>query len=160
MRVVLTALSALIAIVLLMGGCSYQWYEYRNDLGAVQTRAQVAANREDVLRYVRELRAGYERHDATSGHAALIFKYPSNDLALQYHNLKRIEERLDALSAEPVTSTTYQVALDDIRGTLREFPDITNGLIWARRAWWTMLAVIGILIAAALILTLDTRRFR
>lgn len=132
----------LLLCVGLVSSCSYNWYKLDRDLNAVQTRAQVAADREDMLAYTRQFEENLRAHDAVDGHAALIFKTPRNDLALQHESVVKIIERLDSIKGVERNTTTYQVALDDIRGTLREVPMLAGNLAWVRYGWWTLLIVL------------------
>lgn len=144
MKTVILAGVATILTLILVPACSYKAYVYDRDLNALQGRAQVAADREDMRKYLIDYSANLSKHDATMGHTALIFKTAGNDLHLNYQTLHRIIERLDALEGVPKASTTYQVALDDIRGTLRELMRPAGGLTWVRYAWW-ILSILGIL---------------
>ena len=83
-------------------------------------RAQVAADADDMLEYMNQLRQNMEHLDMTKGHAAVIFKTPQNDMELIYRSVVKIVDRLEAIKGMGSTSTTYQVALDDLRGTSRE----------------------------------------
>lgn len=126
----------------LVSSCSYNWYKLDRDLNAVQTRAQVAADREDMLAYTQQFEENLRKHNAIDGHAALIFKTPRNDLALQHESVLKIIQRLESIKGVDRNTTTYQVALDDIRGTLREIPMLAGNLAWVRFAWWTLLIVL------------------
>src|SRR3989338_4858102 len=97
-----------------------QYYQLTRDVESVAHRAQVAADVPDMLEYMKELKSGMERHGMTHVHTALIFKTPANDLAMLGASVTQIITRLEAIKNIPRTDTTYQVALDDIRGTIRE----------------------------------------
>ena len=126
---------AIVASVLLLGGCGVKTFHVNRDISAVKTRAQVAADREDMILYLNNLKANMEDRGMTHGHAALVFKTPKNDLALTYESFNRILERLNSLEGVEKNSATYQVALDDIRGTLREIPLSAEEYSWARFGW-------------------------
>jgi hypothetical protein len=150
MKTAIITAAAAIVTLLLVPACSYNYYVLNRDLDAYQGRAQVAADREDMLHYLGQYQENLRKHDATTGHAALIFKTPGNDLALNYETLTRIVQRLQALEGQPKSSTTYQVALDDIRGTLRELMRPAGGLIWVRWAWWVLLLLIALWLVAGI----------
>jgi len=97
----------------------------------------------DMLEYMKELKSGMERHGMTRGHTALIFKTPANDLAKLNGSISSIITRLEAVKDIPRTETTYQVALDDIRGTIRELEGPSGGYLWVQY-WFLFLAGIGI----------------
>ncbi len=107
-------------------------YGLTRDVDALIDRAQVAADREDMVEYLTELKQNMERLDMTHGHFALVFKTPANDLALHFKTVNRVLERLDGIKDIPKNETAYQVALDDIRGTIRELENPARGVLWAR----------------------------
>ncbi len=121
----------------------YQYYQLDRDVESVAHRAQVAADVPDMLEYMKELKAGMERHGMTHGHTALVFKTPENDLGSLNESITKIITRLEALKDTPRTETTYQVALDDIRGTIRELEAPSAGYLWVQY-WFLYLAGIGI----------------
>lgn len=120
-----------------------QDYQLNRDIESVAHRAQVAADATDMLEYMKELRSGMEHHSMTHGHTALIFKTPANDLAKLTSSIDQIIARLEATKDIPRTETTYQVALGDIRGTIRELESPSNGYLWVRY-WFLFLAGSGI----------------
>ena len=98
----------------------------RGDISSYIDRAQVSANASDMAGYITQARVGMEKYGMTEGHAALLWKRPDNDMSLIYAAVLSLEDRAilhgdlydqDLSYAE---STTYQVALDDLRGSLRE----------------------------------------
>jgi hypothetical protein len=107
-----------------------QGYELNRDIEAVAHRAQVSADAEDMLQYMQTLKSNLERHGMTEGYTALIFKQPSNDLSLLYESVNKIIERLEQIKDIPKSETTYQVALDDLRGTIRELEAPSYGFVW------------------------------
>jgi hypothetical protein len=115
-----------IAIVLIVGAvflgvfCGVNSWLVCRDTSAILERAQVAANMEDMLSYTTLLEANMQARGMTTGYAALVFKSPANDMDLIYKTLTRVNERILALKDIPTSDVTYQVALDDLRGTLRE----------------------------------------
>lgn len=133
--IVLTVIFALIAVGLWVGQGLGQWFLDR-DTQALLERAQVAANAVDMRDYVAQLEKNMEKRGMTEGHAALIFKTPKNDMTLIFKTVVRINERLASIEKLPQSETTYQVALDDLRGTLRELNLETRGWFWARNWWW------------------------
>jgi hypothetical protein len=128
-----------VVLVLLLG----LGYPLVRDIDALLDRAQVAADREDMQAYLIALKLNLEARDMTSGHFALIFTTPANDLGLHYRTLMRIIERLDSIRALPKHETAYQVALDDIRGTIRELPNPAQPYLWTQY-WFLYLVGLGI----------------
>ncbi|MBI3983753.1 hypothetical protein HY346_00450 [Candidatus Microgenomates bacterium] len=135
MHKVLTAIAAAVT-VLFIGILAPFWYGVWKDTDSLIDRAQVAAEAEDMLGYLRELKGNLEEHDMTEGYTAVIFKGPSKDLALNYLAVVRLIERLEGIVPLDKADTAYQVALDDIRGTLRELPNPASGYVWVRSFWW------------------------
>lgn len=116
-------------------------YDLVCDTDAWIDRAQVAADREDMHEYLTKLKSNLEERSMTSGHFRLIFKHAGNDLALNYKAVDRLLERLDSIKDIPKKETAYQVALNDIRGTIRELPNPAIGYLWARYWFLWPLAV-------------------
>ena len=119
-----------------------QSYYLDRDLDAVQDRAQVSANPQDMLDYLRTLRDNLEKHQATTGHTALLMKTPATDLALHFQAVNSVIRRLEQIQALPADSAAYQTALDDLRGVLREMPRIARGVFWVDYGWWLGLLAI------------------
>lgn len=118
-------------------------YGLVRDIDAWVDRAQVAADREDMIEYVNTLKKNLEARGMTYGHFALIFKTPANDLSLHYKAINRILERLESIKDIPKNETAYQVALDDIRDTIRELPNPALKYLWVQ--YWP-LYIIGVFI--------------
>ncbi|MBI4142587.1 hypothetical protein HY480_01790 [Candidatus Uhrbacteria bacterium] len=136
-------------VVTLFAGVFYVVKDYHTsrDIDAWMDRAQVAADREDMLEYLHTLEANLEQRGMTQGHFALVFKRPDNDLGLQYRAIQRIIERLEGIAEIPTSETAYQVALDDIRGTIREMPRPASGWVWSHY-WGLAVLVLAALFAA------------
>ena len=123
-------------------------YQVSRDLNAVHDRAQVAANAEDMLEYLKELRGNMEARGYTTGYWALIFKRPDRSFELHFKAVNRLIERLEQVKDLPQTETTYQVALDDIRGTVRELP-YPNWLWVSFHIWMLWVSVILLVLAVS-----------
>lgn len=129
-------------------------YVLVRDVDALVDRAQVAANSDDMTEYMTELKKNLERHNMTHGHFALIFETPANDLALNFKAINRILARLQSIKDLPKNGTAYQVALDDIRGTIRELPNPAMGYLFAKY-WFLFLLIPGIWLWPAIIIFKD-----
>jgi len=114
-------------------------YQLDRDIDSLIDRSQVAADRGDMLGYMEQLKANMEARGIIKGHTALVFKNPRNDMALHYKAVNRVIERLDSIKDMPRNSTQYQVALDDIRGVIRELPNPAIGWLWVTYGWWLLL---------------------
>lgn len=132
--------------------CMVQDYRLDRDIDSLIDRAQVAADREDMLEYMVQLKVNMEKWGMVRGHTALIFKNPRNDMALHYRAVQRIIGRLDSIKELPKSETAYQVALDDLRGTIRELPNLSGDWIWVKYGWWVVL--VGVALWAAVLASL------
>ena len=127
--------------VLVFGGLQY--YHLNRDLDSVQDRAQISANPQDMLLYLETMRDNMVKYGATSGHTALLWKTPANDLALHFQAVNSMVGRLGEIQGLPRDSDAYQSGLDDLRGVLREMPRIASGVFWVHYGWWMgLLAVV------------------
>jgi hypothetical protein len=127
---------AVIGLLAVLAYGGLQSYHLNRDLDSVHDRAQIAANPQDMLVYLRTMRDNMMKYGATSGHTALLLKTPANDLALHYQALNSMIGRLEQIQGLPVDSAAYQTALDDLRGVLREMPRIAGGVFWVHYGWW------------------------
>ena len=132
---------AIIVSAVLVTMLVLQGYHYSRTIGSYETRAQVAADSTDMLFYMGQLEQGMRDNGATTGYTALIFKQPGNDLTLLYRTMQNVSTRLRAIEGVDQTSVTYQTALDDIRGIVREMQDPSGGLLWVRYGWWMGLII-------------------
>lgn len=118
-----------------------QTYDRHKDIEAVAHRAQVAADAEDMLMYMSQLKANMEKHGMTEGHTALFLKDPSNDLRLLFTAIVRITQRLEQVKDLDKSDAAYQVAMDDLRGTIRELEPPTDWYIWVHY-WYVHLTLL------------------
>jgi hypothetical protein len=130
----------------------YNTWALGRDTNAFLKRAQVAANADDMLDYINQLRQNMERLGMAKGHAALIFKTPYNDMGLIYRSVVKIVERLETIKKLDPSSTTYQVALDDLRGTTRELRLHYAGWYMARHALSTYGSFVVAIVAIVLLM--------
>lgn len=135
---VLVLITIIICGVFLM----YKNYELTRDVEAVAHRAQVAADANDMLQYMEVLQTNLKRHRMDRGHTALLFKKPDNDLELLNRSIEQIISRLNKVVNIPHEETAYQVALDDIRDTIRELEAPSEGFVWVQ--WWFLYFTVGI----------------
>lgn len=147
MRNFIGALAILIAIGLFVYCGVAEWMLGR-DTNSLLERAQVAADAGVMLEYVEQLEENMVEHGMTHGHAAVIFKTPSNDMSLVFNSVQNARTRLVEVKDLPKDSTTYNVALDDLRGTLRELDLHTGGWFWTIRGWWMSLIAAIVLFVA------------
>ena len=128
-----------------------QNYKLEKSLDANVNRAQWAGNAGDMKGYLEQVKLTMEKRGLTDGYFALVFKKPDNDWSLHYKTINRVIERLEAISSEPENSITYQVALDDIRGVVRELPNASTAQIWCWYWYIYFLCVIGGIVSGILI---------
>lgn len=167
MKIALGVTIALVCIfisALLIFGCVNKQNTVRGDVSSYIDRAQVSANAADMAGYITEARSGMEQYEMTNGHAALLWKRPDNDMALIYAAVLSLEERAvtqgDRFVNDPEysTTTTYQVALDDLRGALRELEMQDQAYYWRHgglaQIAMTAVGATGLIIIAILALIL------
>lgn len=112
------------------------------DTDRILERAQIAAEAGDMYQYMVRLRDNMQEYGMTEGNTAFVFKTDMNDIGLQFRAVNKLIERLEMINELDKSSTAYQTALDDIRGTLREMPRIALGWYYIK-TWW-ILALITI----------------
>ena len=144
--ITLGVIFALLTVGLWTGWGLGGWFLSR-DTQAVLYRAQVAANAADMKAYVTQLQKNMEERGMTKGFTALVWKTPEKDMELIYKTVVRANERLTAVQGLPQMETTYQVALDDLRGTLRELQLNTAGWFWTRNWWWILGSFVSAIIS-------------
>ena len=143
MKVVLTAVVVFLASLLAPAGCIYKSYSYDKDIDSVINRDQVAGDAEDMQKHLITLRDNMKARGWTEGHTAFIWKTPDNDMGLQYKTVNRLIDRLEGIKTLPTTDVAYQVALDDVRGTVRELPNPASGMLWIDYWWLQLLAILS-----------------
>ena len=143
------AFRTILAVYMVIGGMFLviKGYQLNRDTDSWIDRSQVAADREDMIEYLGHLKMNMEGLGMTHGHTALLFKTPINDMALHYKAVNRLLERLEQIKDIPKSDTAYQVALDDIRGTIRELPNPARGWLWVKYTWW--MTLIGVMLGLA-----------
>lgn len=131
MRIISTLIAAVVCLVSL-GFTLKACYTYDKDIDSYINRAQVAADREDMTEILTTLKTNLEKHDVTTGNTALWWVTVDTDLGMNYRAVERLLERLEGIKTLPKSDTAYQVALDDIRGTIRELPNPGHGIVWMK----------------------------
>ena len=103
-------------------------------------RAQVSSNPTDMKEYLMNCRDGMERYGITSGNCDLIFKNkPETDMSLIYKSLNNCISRCELIETMNSNTTEYNVALDDLRGTIRELDLHSTQAYWVLTNFWGML---------------------
>jgi hypothetical protein len=146
--------SCLLQIVLLVValavsvGAFFQLYPVYANVDAQLDRAQVSSSISMMAENLEKVRAEMERRGITQGHAALVFKTPQNDVGLDYQAVTALRDRARNLSDADPTSVEYNVALDDMRGTVREIEieayyhaAIRNPMAWISLILWIILVI-------------------
>ena len=98
----------------------YLQWQVDQDTTANLDRAVQSSNATDMKHYIQDAQAGMDKWGYDEGHYALIFKTPQNNATLDYQASERMVDRLDRIEHKSSDSTEYQVAIDDIRGTIRD----------------------------------------
>lgn len=143
---------ALLAGVSLLGYCIWTNYLVGKDTTAWLDRAQVASNPEDMGKYLDNAVKGMEKWNTTSGYNTVFFPTPENDMSLVYEALKQNRDRTEYMKQFSTNSTEYQVALDDLRGNIRELDLQMPGAYYAVHGIWWLMWVAMILIILAIFL--------
>jgi len=112
-----------------VGGAIFVHWNVTKDTIAWLDRAQVASNPEDMQDYLIKSKNGMDKWDLTDGYAAIIWRTPQNYMPLVVEALDRSIERCEYMKEFTRTSIEYQVALDDVRGQLREL-DLHTPYSW------------------------------
>lgn len=131
-----------IALVLTMAVVA-QVYPVYAAIDAQLNRAQVSSSLDTMAANLEKVRSEMEKRGITHGHAALIFKSPENDIGLDHQAIVSLRDRAASFTDVDTTSTEYNVALNDIRGTAREIEIeawywymIRSFLFWITVIFW------------------------
>lgn len=143
MKVALLVIAILFTVVAVIWAGIGTWMISR-DVDRVLDRAQVAADAKDMLADMQKVEANMADLGMTHGHTALVFKTDLNDVGKQYAGVKAVIARLEKIENLDTASTTYQVALDDIRGIIREIPRMAGGWFYVTVGW--ILLLVGIIL--------------
>lgn len=133
----------LIFLVILIQLIMIDYWPVRRDVDEFICRAQVAADAEDMLFYMRQAKTGMEKWDLTHGHTAFIFKAPNNDLSLTYRAVQRIIERL-----EEIVKNLPRDSVEDVRMMVKGLPRLAWNYMWVRNGpviigvWFLFLAMV------------------
>jgi hypothetical protein len=133
---------AVVVVLALVAFGGFQLFSLNRDLDSLKQRAQIAANPQDMLTYMRHLRENLVDRRATTGHTAIVFRTPANDLALHFQAVNSVIQRLEQLEGIAPDSAAYQAGLDDVRGIVREMPELAFGVFWVQFGWW--LVIVGL----------------
>lgn len=144
---VLGVLAFIVAVIMSIS-CVANGLELGADIGAPLNRAQVAAQADDMDKYIAQVQTGMEKHGLTEGHWGFdallgIQRNVDNDFGVAYEAVKNIRTRLGVTKSFERNSTQYQVAMDDLRGIIRELnigQQVWN--VWNNH-WWILLIYVG-----------------
>lgn len=124
-------------------------FPFTRDIDSMVNRAQISADATKMADRIDVTLSNMDRMGVRQGHAALIFKTPENDVALDYEALADLRDRARSISELDSTSVEYQTALDDMRGTLREivvdayyYALIRNPFLWIDIVLWIIVIVL------------------
>jgi hypothetical protein len=122
-------------------------WELDRDINGWLDRAQVANNPIDMQNYLVKCRDGMISYGLTTGYGVAIFPTPEEYMPYVMEVLDSAITRCDYIKGLPENSTTYQVALDDLRGNIRELDLHANGKYWADNVLTLVWASVGWLVA-------------
>ena len=140
----LFVLGILMVVAFLIGGgsCIAKRMDVGRDIGAPLNRAQVASNPNDMDKFLAYVQEGLEDHGFTDGHWKPYNPNDDNDFAVVYQSVLSLRERLTDVKKFDRSSTEYQVAMDDLRGTIRELNiGQQEAVSWSYWWVWALLAV-------------------
>jgi len=106
-------------------------YFIARDVDDWQYRAQISSNVEDMKKDMELVKDGLIKWQATEGNAYLVFKRPEAEMTLVMQAIDSILNRANQLEGLEISSTEYQVGMDDLRGVIRELW-IPAGIYWQR----------------------------
>jgi hypothetical protein len=140
----------ILGAVLIIGSMiaiGYNGYQITVHVTGYLDRAQVAADIEDIHNYLVLTKQGMEEGGFTQGYATWWLPTPENDMTLVTKALNQLINRSSLIIGMDKTSTAYQTALEDIRGTIRELNLHTHEYyIWHNGLVFIFTVVIGVLI--------------
>lgn len=118
----------------------FGYFHIQNEVTGWLNRAQVAADAEQIHTDLVKVKEAMERRNMTKGYAAWLWKTPDNNMEEIYKAVSSLVDRTEGIIGMDKTTTTYQVALDDIRGTVRELELHAWGYAW-RHGGYSVLVV-------------------
>jgi len=95
-------------------------YFISRDTGAWLQRAQVAAQADDMLYYLKQADAGLSKWHYENGYAAIIFKTPWNNADMDRETISQAINRTETINLMDRSGVAYQAGMDDVRGIIRE----------------------------------------
>ena len=119
-----------------------------NAVNAPLNRAQVAAEAEDMLEWMEKVRDGMEDRGMTSGYATILKHTYDYDYSAIYKSVQNLITRLGRTVKMDKSSDEYQMAMDDIRGTMRELDLRIGEYLFKNYVWWLIIIAIVFLIIA------------
>lgn len=143
--IIAITVSVLSGVILLVGE-----FFIKKEITGWFNRAQVAADAKQLHKNMVKVKNGMERHGMINGYAAYIFwRTPDYNMAEIFKAVNAIVSRAEKIAAMDQTSTTYQVALDDLRGTIRELDLHAWEYKWRHSGYllFMVLCIIGVISA-------------
>lgn len=141
-------------LLIVFAGCLYfgivQNWSVTRDTTAWLDRAQVASNPTDMREYLINCRDGMIEWDLDTGHDAIIFETPENDMELVMKALENSISRCYEVETMNTTSPEYQTALDDLRGQIRELDIHSTGRYWVKHWYILWIAIFSFIFALIL----------
>ena len=95
-------------------------YFIHRDTGTWLNRAQIAAQADDMLYYLKQADTGLSKWQYENGYAAIIFKTPWNNADMDRKAISQAINRVETINSMNRSSMEYQAGMDDVRGLIRE----------------------------------------
>jgi len=122
-----------------------------NDVNAPLNRAQVAAEAEDILLWMKKVEQGMIERNMTEGYATIFKHTPDFDYTAIYKSVQNLIIRLERTVKMEKSSVQYQTAVDDIRGNIRELDlRINNYLL--KHYWWLYIITWGFMVIGIILM--------
>ena len=141
--ITLIILAVVLSVVTLI-----QVYPVYTEIDSQLKRAQVSSSMLSMAENLEKVRVGMVINNVTSGHAAMVFKTPLNDVGEDYKAIVALRDRAISLAKSDPNSIEYNVGLDDLRGTVREiqieayyYAAIRNPFYWISILLWVFIAI-------------------
>lgn len=154
---VMTWTYILVGVVLLLTFFVRTYGAWR-ETDSVIKRAQVAADAEDMLSYLKVAQVNFVDRGMTEGYSAAVLKGPSNDLSLTYQSIGQLIERLEIVKDLDHAGTAYQVAMDDLRDTLTQINGSGTGYVWAQT--FPVFAAYSLILVLVMVINGIARQYR
>ncbi len=148
MSKMITIISSIVLIVasIILG---LNAYFIDRDINAWQKRAESVSSPDQMLVYMQNVKSGMENLEMTTGHAALFFPTPENDMGQIYLAVNdHIKNLQTAVKMDPNSNelqgmvNRLQHSIGDLQIPSIHYWNVHAGLIWILLWWLSLIAAI------------------